>query len=433
MPPYLWKVLTDTTGGRTVTIIRAPEDKHWNRFRYYALKVRAFGVHDHKRSLSIDRDAMMTLASYRPALTLLPLLREITFSMSSSSDKMSLMFAQCLLNSTIQDVSLVIKAKQYAIHNLIPAIRHICPDIKILKIQLFSPPPRTLVRALTDLVRALPRLQRLSIPSYPFQFDTLLHISTLLSLRILETGNLPSGGVQQLQLLSSSSCFPCLRNLTFSADSLEAAALVVDTIRQPLTSLAIAMKKNSPSIQLNNFIRALTQHPCCNSLLHLRISTELSQDDPDELDDIPDIHLLFLLPTIRRLAILSRPFAAAVDDAWLATAAAAWPRLRSLHIHGKTKTTLAGLVPLVRSCPLDYISIDANWAPFDIRRLDPIVGNTQIETITMFNSHLKGDVLAVLRCLLTMFPRLNSVRNLAWGDGATWADLQKSLDRSLQC
>ncbi|GLB44329.1 hypothetical protein LshimejAT787_1602590 [Lyophyllum shimeji] len=439
MPTHLWRLEEAWRGKHIVTFAQAPEDSDWDRFKHYARKVRVFGCYQHHRSLDIHTDAMLTLASYRPAISLLPVLREVTFSTGSPENK-SFLFAQCLLSSTIQHVSLVIDVEQYATRALLSAIPLNCPDIKSLDIKL-SPDlepssaqrgSQTLHSAVIDLVLAMPRLRSLRIPSLSLRFNVLDHISTFSSLSRLETGKLTLDTARLRSFSEPNSRFPSLRSLTFSVESLEAAALLVDSICRPLTSLTITIKRDSSAAEIPNFVHTLTRHPCYESLLHLGITIEHAQNGPNEQADASDVRALFLLPRLESLQLSSRPFAAAIDDAWLATAATTWPQLRSLSIRGMTETTLAGLIPLVRRCPLEHISVDATWTPFNIQHL-LIIGNTQVQIIDIVNSRLQGDVLAVLRCLLLLFPRLKSVHNEGRDDAAAWAELQRFLDRSLQC
>ncbi|KAF8055244.1 hypothetical protein FPV67DRAFT_872971 [Lyophyllum atratum] len=428
------RILGRKSGQRKVRFIRPPGDADWARFEYYARKIRAFGSYHHKHSLPIHNEVMMMLASYRPARCILPNLREITLQMSDSEDELSLLFAQCLLSSTIQHVWLIIDEERHASPTLISAIRRNCPNIQQLSLKLSAPRHSTVVLALNDLMCTLPRLQTLIAP-LPIPMDTLLHLSMLPSLGTLHMEGIVFNGSQTIELLASQdNCFARLHSLLFSVSSLEEPTLVMNAVHRPLSKLGVQLSQIPASIQANNFITAITRHPCRNSLRHLNISTNPPILDTEHSDDITNIHALFLLPGIESLELNCRPFAAAVDDAWLATAAATWPRLSTLMIHSKTKSTLAGLMPLVRRCPLEYISISAVWAPFNLRCLDPVVGNTLVESILMFKSTIEGDVLAVLRCLLAMFPRLTRVSQTGGREGATrWAELQRSLDRSLQC
>ncbi|KAF8060140.1 hypothetical protein FPV67DRAFT_1784183 [Lyophyllum atratum] len=433
MPSDMWRVVTRKDGERTVTFNFVPEDAEWARFEHYAWKIHTLGFHRHEHSLPIHHDVMLTLASYRPARCILPNLRKITFQMNDSENKHSLIFAQCLLSSTIQRVLLRINADQYGGCTLISAIRRNCPNIQELSIRLYGSPPSALVSALTDLMCALPRLETLST-DFPIQMDTLLHLSILPSLGTLHAGELVFDNSQSIKLLASQdNRFARLHTLLFTVASFEEATSVMHAVHHPLSKLAVKISQTAASMESNNFITHLTQHPCHHWLRHLLIGTSGSPNDTDSLNDIHSIYALFLLPEIEALELDCKSFAAAVDDIWLATAAVTWPRLSTIVIRGRTKSTLAGLMPLVIRCPLERIGIDAVWTPFDLRRLDPVVGNIMIDVIVVDDATIEGDILAVLRCLLAMFPRLALVGKLACDfKGGPWDKLQKALNRSLR-
>ncbi|GLB43005.1 hypothetical protein LshimejAT787_1204540 [Lyophyllum shimeji] len=450
MPLDLWRVVEETPGRHSVTFVRGLEATDWGRFDYYARKVRTLGYVWPRTGLGIHMDAMIMLASYRPVHSLLPNLRRFAFSTSSPchpDTQTALLFAQCLLNSNVVDVDLTLAGTDAGIPVFISDIRRTCPRIEVLKVRWHEyeyTAENEVIDALNELMSSLSYLRKLDLD--PTHCDAPLHISALPVLEYLSLGWLcfDSEIVQELQERTSLEViFPGLRRFTFSATSWEDATAKINLIQNPLTSLVVSILPDfrnrhldlypSPlhAIQFNNFMHALTRHPCRTSLVHLSLTEDPWPRDHGGMftSDPPDLNVLCQLQGIEVLT-LRMPFAKVIDNGWLENAAAGWPRLRRLTILNRTETTLEGLAPLVRRCPsLKDISIGTVLKPFDIQRLEPSAGNMHIDMIDFTTvSRIERETLGVSKCLLRMFPRLREVYGGGQADRSTWDDLQEHLD-----
>ncbi|GLB44328.1 hypothetical protein LshimejAT787_1602580 [Lyophyllum shimeji] len=441
MPSHLWSGI-DKTRTRVYILMftSTPASTDWERFDYYARKVQALGFYSLAGPLwNIDNNVMTTLAAHCSARPLLPNIREISFSQRAPQrpESVSLEFAQCLLSENITHLAIT---GGYPTVTLIDAIRRICPKIETLDIDLDRALEFAVVTAMKHLVCALSHLQdiRVSIMrprKFQLERDALYHIGMLPSVKKFATGLMTPDELQGLA--SQDNCFPSLLSFSFAVESLEEAVPVLNIVTRPLTSLTVTLsrtaKPTSSPIQLYYFVENVLLHPCHASLTHFK----LTESNVFLFDSYPshgptDMRVLFHLPAIESIDIHPEiELSTGVDDAWLAIAASTWPRLRVLKL-GQTQTTLAGYVPLIRGCPLlEEISITSVWAPFDVRGLDPFLGNTRIEYIDIVRTQIEGEVLAVLRCLLLLFPRLRGFhKDFGGGD---WDILQNYLDISLRC
>ncbi|KAG5342357.1 hypothetical protein C0989_002830 [Termitomyces sp. Mn162] len=125
-----------------------------------------------------------------------------------------------------------------------------------------------------------------------------------------------------------------------------------------------------------------------------------------------------------------------LDNAFIADAAKAWPRLENLTLlpsplpeaSTRLKMTLSGLIPLIRHCPdLNFLQVSIVADPFEPSLLLPKMFNMNITSLHFTHAHIDKP-LAVFRCLVCMFPKLQEVTVL--GSSGDWETLSSLIRES---
>ncbi|KAG6901048.1 hypothetical protein C0995_001464 [Termitomyces sp. Mi166 len=296
-----------------------------------------------------------------------------------------------------------------------------------------------LVTAYEGFLRALTQVEDLDFyPAHPETLSTLfIHIVTLPSLRSFRTGVFlpPALSPPKGSALMMSTPFLNLPSLSFQARAWEEARMVMQSIASPLMKLYIEVTGRALDGQQNNpfpFLNALAEHPCVSTLIDLCL---IDDEEDGEFPDSRSLYRLLRLTSLESLYLSIHGTPRMTDD-WLAQAAATWPRLRNLEIPCFTWTTLYGLVPLVKEChELECLSVSGIWKPLDINRLRGITGNTRITTLCVEELDVVGNVTAVFRCLITLFPMLRGItcENCGYDEEElNFGKLKRCVDESLE-
>jgi len=414
MPEDLWTVESEHREGgvlKTLKFIRALEERDWDRFNYYARRIRRL-VGPLLDALDIHETALASLSSYHPTDPLLPNLRGLHIDLIKP---LKSPWIPILLNSTVTGVSIYAQTERpNELPALLSAVAHRCADLRHLEFKISfemgvdMPPVYDL--ALRELICAFQHLETFSIPgSLTATPDMIRHLGSLPGLRDCGIISIPSNlAMLDIQSLFAArhDLFPTLQYFHFEVPSLDMAADVIESLQRPyLKHMAMAIESGDtePSSSLAR-LTGLFLHPCrASSLTVLYLRGPQVDGTADAFRDA--FRSLFPLQALQTL-IIHFPCASELDDDWLAEAATAWPHLESLEIwHGAVpKMTLAGLIPLIRHCPgLHDLSIQVIAKPFDRDLLKDGTCNKNIRYLDLKGSPIEAPV-EVFQCLLQMFP-----------------------------
>ncbi|GLB34285.1 hypothetical protein LshimejAT787_0111690 [Lyophyllum shimeji] len=434
MPTDLWMVEDEARepsarGRRSVWKIlkftRALQESDWPRFHYYAKRVRRLGSgydplagsHDKRRLVYVHEDVFRSLESFSPGQSLLPNLRTFRPAFYDPHKLPASRHIPMLLGPTITEITLASNevALLAELQYILPSIERLCPNLTRLTVLLINMDVTPEITSAAErLVCSLRHLESLSLRPM-MTANIIRHLGSLRGLRHWVT-NIPSNtaGIPICELLTTErGQFRNLSRLEFRAPTLEVAADVTKSLQCPLQELSVDIKDKTTAQPISSLARltgAFLGHQCISSLASLYL------DGSPQLEVLsgPAIcnafRSLFSLGALRDLSI-TFPCASVLDDAWYADAAGAWPCLEDLSIAhtGPPVLTLAGLIPLIRDCPrLREIELSIRAEPFDVGLLQPQIRNTTITSLILGPSPIVNPR-GVFRCLVGMFPKLESV------------------------
>ncbi|KAG6908502.1 hypothetical protein DXG01_004436 [Tephrocybe rancida] len=269
------------------------------------------------------------------------------------------------------------------------------------------------------MLRNLPCMETLIVET-PLPQHTIDFLGTLSSLYYLCLGlvdGIHDGNTPQhygAAFSTENGRFSALSQLYFDVRRWTDADLVLTAMRRPLVSLGVEVREGESDLPADEqflacsrMIDTISRHVCRSELTYLHLYDPFE----DATHVATNLQGFFSLTSLEELR-LRIPHTTSIDDTWLAQAATTWPALRALSIQSKTQTTLLGLIPLVRRCPnLVELDVSAHWKPFDVRLLGDIPKNIAITQIKTWDVVIDDDVLAIFRCLVTMFPMLDELQN----------------------
>ncbi|KAH0579433.1 hypothetical protein H2248_002295 [Termitomyces sp. 'cryptogamus'] len=310
-------------------------------------------------------------------------------------------------------------------------IPRLCFKLESLHIDTSMTLRTVFAEKLEEMLMQLPRLRYLD---YTCNASITLtkHLATLPSLSYWSTGLLIPNPPEQTVYTSEGGRFQSIRTFHFTVQRWIEATKILHDMRCRFTKLEIHNQHiiEDHPLTFFEFLQTIAQHACSTTLTCLKLSDEHhDMNIPSHLDYL---YPLFQLSALEELD-LSVPEVKYINDAWLAQAAATWPSLRSLFLRHLTQTSLMGLALLLHKCPDLDATISAVWRSFDPRLLSGLPINYTKEHITIWDGFIEGDVLAVLRCLLGLFPclqRLEGEEHFDQDQRWKWEKLREYLRRS---
>lgn len=302
---------------------------------------------------------------------------------------------------------------------LFSSIAEICPNPYGLEIApCQSGATRLQIPVLERLICTLHHLESLIIP-LEITPDVVRHLGYLPRIQKLgipdcgpDVISLPVRGIFRPSLGQSTQ----LRRFGFTTCSLERAADVIDSLQCYMEQLKVTIQATDHSLSSPaSLTRSFPRHRCTSSLTSLRLlGSAVATLEPETPDAVPmAFRSLFSLRSLQTLEVMFE-WTTMLDNDWFAGAAMAWPRLQSLtlslnNFSGLAKVALAGLIPLIRDCPrLSTLELSLAAKPFDPDLLSPGINNTKVTHLDLGRSSIV-DPLDVFRCLMLMFPRLESL------------------------
>ncbi|KAG5732093.1 hypothetical protein E4T56_gene9253, partial [Termitomyces sp. T112] len=397
MPEDLWSVVSsreDDYETHTIQFTRSLEPTDWDRFDYYAPRILSLGLPYTPlfqyfqygfNSIQIHESVLEGFCAYRPVHPLFKNLRTLCAKLQTAY---TTRFFAFLLNPSI--VSLFIMVYDTILlaeelPRLLFLIPHHCPNIQGFTPFFLNVPLPQSVSALERLTVSLSHLRKLFV-TVPFSADVLHQIGNLPELRELLVQLSSEGSTQEARdiFVSTDDRFSELRVFHLRAHRLGHVTQAMSSLQRPLTELYIEVKESDDTNTFSTFetfARVFLRHPCASSLvkLHLHV-TIVGFEDGDVASAFRPLLAVYNMSAFRVVSqcVLE------LDNAFIADAAKAWPRLKNLTLlpsplpeaSTRPKMTLSGLIPLIRHCPdLNFLQVSIVADPFEPSLLLPKMFN----------------------------------------------------------
>lgn len=423
-----WAILRTGKIWKIFVFTRQPNKSDWQRFDYYAQKIRRIGYTSRTRPTDMIRAeeaVISSLCAHRPTQPLLPNLRGLYHDYRCSLITNAISFVYAILGPQVTQLSLSLCDFRVPLNELLGlllSVAYLCPQLCFLTLDSLPVKQETTPQftlAVERLVCSLHHLQSITLHTTFLSTSGIIHyLGNLRGLSHCEMIKIPSkmASHQVRDLFATENGrFPKLRYFEFEAENLHQASNVIESLQCPLQHLAMEIEEGklstNPFSSLARFMSSFANHCCISSLTYLELfgSLELA-DTPTPASFCDAFRPLFSLKVLRKLVIR---FIGVhhLDDDWFADAARAWPHLEALKLsqEGCPQRTLAGLIPLIRYCPrLNDVSFSVSAKPFDAELLQPGDCNLTITTLELGESPIDGPE-DVFRCLVRMFPNLESI------------------------
>ncbi|RDB23316.1 hypothetical protein Hypma_009322 [Hypsizygus marmoreus] len=431
MPADLWSDVE----GKPLTFTRALQATDWERFDFYARRIRELGyavlpytLHA-TAPLEASTEVFAALAAYVPVRIFLPRLCIIRCTGWGIALYPHI---QAFIGEAITRV--VINRKSVGYHKdgiltfqsitpniigaLCSAFSRLSPNITHLDID----GGQDFERPYLDLLNGLERLRGLSISIEGFPADSQLgeeFVRLVADCKFLEDLSIDEISSDQIhQFHTRNGQFPKLCTFWFTPQDLTAVGTVVQTMQCRFSNLSMRVSTDNDATysltQLHQSLIPFSNHACRRTLVTIELETSFDKYLPctpggptvaDALQPLLDC------PNLRDV-LLELDCTADLEDSWLEAAGKAWPRLTQLklwtHTRYDPKATLAGIPVLLDLCPyleVFQMRMDATFLPPP--DLLPDVQNHEIELLYLVGSPIDSPR-EVAMALKRMFPNLRS-------------------------
>lgn len=370
------------------TFTRSLDESDWSRLDFYGPKIQFLGSEFFSdptpewflRSVEqrVDQDALAILAAYRPVHSLLPNLRKVKFG--SAFEVVDLTLLPAFIGSpSLTHVVFAINAMR-GCHADIPqflrALARTSPNIEVLKLEspneeLPNQDPLGIDRLLSELKNL--RILHIGYTAWTPSPEIIRHLATINTLSFLARCRFAEFS-QIESLTTQENQFPDLRRFHFETQAAPISIAILNNMARPFEELLISVLKSEileSYASILGITNALARHRCLSSLTKLDLSVRCQISGNERLCTL--IRPLFSLRSLKNVSLAFRPLNE-LDDAWFVDASTSWPHLECLSLNDLVyprnpdehpNVTLAGILPLVRSCPhLRYLRLSLKLQPF---------------------------------------------------------------------
>ncbi|KAG5650610.1 hypothetical protein H0H81_011658 [Sphagnurus paluster] len=420
MPADLWHIDPATA---TLKFIREIRDTDWDRFDFYARRVREMGrpyngAMKPSTIREVDSDALAALAVYRPARLLLPHLQVLQCTPWSKAILPVIHFvAGDSLRSVVLRKNDFLQADNHInaleLSSFLLALSYRSTSLTSLSI-FFPSFWETRDDGCLQLLSRLPKLRHITI-SPIFYDDHRDLVEALARLPSLEELFWPNVKLEDLALYTTyGGRFPQLRAFGFYTSEAAFVGPVLSSMQREFSQISVTglpIYLNAPSQTAQLDLTCLPTHPARLTLtkihiyMHLHLAPTIVVEGPGVAEVLAP---LFALTNVREVTLELHELIA-LTDAWFADAANAWPALEDLtlvtHSSLYPAATLAGLAHLARRCvQLGHVAM---WLD---ARVVPAHEYTKsgCQSLSLDASPI-ADPLAVVLALCAMFPELDGV------------------------
>ncbi|KAI6003134.1 hypothetical protein EDD15DRAFT_1468670 [Pisolithus albus] len=406
-------------GRRVVSLRKEPSHEDWFSLQRYSHRIRAFD-HCSRSPRPVCKSTLDTVFSPNLSQKLFPSLRTLDLAVVGYGSMFLVPHSFLVINSaSLPQLVRLTFATSYKSSCKLPPIH-------------FKPACAPSLEALTINVRDgfdpvivnfgdFPRLRSLNLsdlPFHPFHGGwELIHLQYLCDLTV----TLPDGFDIDVHS-STQPVFPSLQRLSVSVGSLnQVTNLLLSTTSSDLSSVKVSCRSPATQSDIHALFRAIEHvNERSPNFCTLEVHKEhcsftwpilpANWDDPSH--DLPRSTLAPLLAChnlrVLELYVLGEP---AIDDAFVAMTALAWPDIEVLHLCGLRgyipRVSLRGIRELLQRCQRLrslYIQIDGTNVPEGEPEMRPL----SLEILDIFGSRMT-DTLAVERYLRILAPKLKSL------------------------
>jgi hypothetical protein len=378
-------------------LLRLPVASDWERFDYYAPRIRRLGIsrfRERNHDLRISCGAVFDLLSRYRTFSL-PNLWHCQLDLTRHHSRIyRLSLGPALTNLKVRAVSY----DESTFINLCSDILSMAPKIQHLsgKFYPISESSAALPRAdapIFTLICGLRGLRSINLPKVRIPQSILAHLTTHSSLTSLGI-YIPSSDVDVFTVLRLSN----LKEFYLTADSWSSiTSILSSTVNCTFTALSVCCldMESEPLSDLRTLLTILRSSFGSLSNIHLESRKFFFDSFDVGMTEVRDtIHPLLSCKQLQAIT-LNFAFLEVLDDSWLLEASSVWPLLESFRIDfcegEKSRMTLSGLNSLVQKLPrLQDIKLPLSLSEADASMLgDFITGN--IHDLRIRHSRLPFD------------------------------------------
>ncbi|KAI0738352.1 hypothetical protein C8Q80DRAFT_273044 [Daedaleopsis nitida] len=369
---------------------REIQDADWRRFQRYSHRVRRL-CHDHrhircavdrsKRPALLHSKVFDDLRSTCPAPKIIfPNLQSILwYPCAPERQPLGLVFLHPRVKHLGLHLYRTVNSPTQTLPAYLSQVCRQCTSLTTLDLCL-EEPMANFENDVLVLLHGLLHLQRISVPIYgltPRLLTALSHLKHLVTINLIHPARAEPGNradVAEYSPAIANDAFPALRNLSFSAQVMDGAQLLRDTLfPAQLTELHFKTTVTASPFALQQFFCAIRDR--CTSLVTLSVDYIIAPDHPltipaPPLQDRPSIvtfRPLFAARCLRNFE-LRWDYSLNLADEDMDELARRWPSLESLQLNSEPvpesdgpSLTLRALLPFARHCPnLRHLGLHIN-------------------------------------------------------------------------
>ncbi|KAJ7779774.1 hypothetical protein B0H16DRAFT_1830088 [Mycena metata] len=406
-PPHLWEMSDPDRFSKTFRFRDAINPVHFDRVLKYASKIRSIAL-----GQDLQLEVMELLGLSLPVDEFLPDLLSLRWT---PTDDAIFPYISLFLGQQLTCLSSSVKSS-LPHSSLLSVLASKAPCLTDISLH-WDPLDAPALVAVSSLILALPRLQSLSIP----QLDppTYRYLASLPNLKVLSLEHLMSFD----DVAFGSDPFPGLTSLMISSPTIGPAAMafVGSLSETPLKYFQCTSEALPSVITIQQLCSGLAAGCSVSHLIEFYMNLGIDEDPvnltlagiitPDTLTP------LLAFPNLRQVT-LDSSLDIALDDAFCAALAAAWPRLEILSLstfrqgHQQPTVSLLALSAFARHCPrLTELTME-----FDARELpepphpaqERRISQRALKLLHIGHSPIESPFL-VARFLSIAFPALEEV------------------------
>ncbi|KAH9834058.1 uncharacterized protein C8Q71DRAFT_770787 [Rhodofomes roseus] len=456
LPRDLWTI----SPGEPLDILLLQEptrptvEQDWERFDFYARRVRELRCHPSKYLMHSSRITSERLFLWlhlsRSGHQLLPNLTILTWTSMSSLvyyGSAHLLFGRQL--SVLSIGSTVPSTNSGAIAHALLRLPPRSPNIQELEVYFMEQGNffQSTQPIIGDIFTSLQRLKCLSIhTNIPMLYDDFAKLTTLPQLLVLNLTNgsgpiLVAGPSRQGRDAFPDVTFRTLETLHLSCDFMENCIDVLSVCRFPcLKRVCPVSNRISDAVTLGRALQLVHERCSHTSLEAVQVYVgDWSSIRTSEAITIADIKPLCKFHHLRSFTIITE-MCIVLDDRAVEELATSWPQLEDLHLSSlapypwptPTATTLAGVAHFARYCPLlTTLEIDVNTASgTDVStHAKPGDGycNRSLLNIRFGQSPALGDPAQIAAFVFAIFPTLEHVNEDSNRRDESWVPVQDAF------
>jgi len=404
---------------------RKLEPKDWSRFMTYARRVRKFTYEDIGHTPHITAASLAEISETRTSLSLLPHLREFTYSTIFHSHRR---FAVLFMNESVRRFNLRLDNGPEPLRPFLDNIPARMPHLTTLDLRTSRPAP-AIEEDFVHLLGELPRLEKIVVPPFHITSRILETLSKALNLGVIEFQYLQYQGigdkadVEDLNPSIPKDGFPSLWDLSLSAHLSRFIPVVADTLApaaKNLTSIYVHAISVESEATVRQYLTVVGENfPLIKSIYVEALpgptmSTQWGEMEPEfEALTLDTLKPLLDCPHLTTFELMYPiPLCLTLDD--LETLTGRWPTLEVIDLNREPvilglamgtqpNLTLRALLPFARNCPnlrklglylhateMDLPSVSEIPRPF-FKLTDLNVGLSSIgepEAVTLFLSRI---------------------------------------------